>query len=155
MTSPDGRFRYFEDFTDGETIELGSFAYSEQEIVEFARQYDPQPMHTDIVAARNSIYGGLIASGWQTVTGYMRKLVDEIMRDSDSLGSPGIDHLRWLKPVRPGDTLRARFTVLEARPSNSRPDRGIVRSRGEVLNQKDEVVMDVEAVNFFGRRPPG
>jgi acyl dehydratase len=77
------------------------------------------------------------------------------MRDSDSLGSPGIDHLRWLKPVRPGDTLRARFTVLEARPSNSRPDRGIVRSRGEVLNQKDEVVMDVEAVNFFGRRPPG
>jgi len=148
-------FRYFEDFRAGEAVELGSFTFSERDIVEFARQYDPQPMHADPAAARNSIYGGLIASGWQTVTSYMRTLVDEIMRDSDSLGSPGIDHLRWLKPVRPGDTLRSRFTVLDARPSNSRPDWGIVRSRGEVLNQNDEVVMDVEAVNFFGRRPPG
>jgi acyl dehydratase len=148
-------FRYFEDFRAGEAVELGSFTFSERDIVEFARQYDPQPMHADPAAARNSIYGGLIASGWQTVTSYMRTLVDEIIRDSDSLGSPGIDHLRWLKPVRPGDTLRARFTVLEARPSNSRPDWGIVRSRGEVLNQNDEVVMDLEAVNFFGRRPPG
>jgi acyl dehydratase len=148
-------FRYFEDFRAGEAVELGSFTFSERDIVEFARQYDPQPMHADPAAARNSIYDGLIASGWQTVTSYMRALVDEIMRDSDSLGSPGIDHLRWLKPVRPGDTLRARFTVLEARPSNSRPDWGIVRSRGEVLNQNDEVVMDLEAVNFFGRRPPG
>jgi acyl dehydratase len=159
MSSPEGthggRFRYFEDFTEGEIIELGSFSYSEREIVEFASQYDPQPMHTDPEAARASIYGGLIASGWQTVTSYMRRLVDEIMRDSDSIGSPGLDRLRWLKPVRPGDTLRARFTVLEARASNSRPDWGIVRSRGEVLNQKEEVVMDVEAVNFFGRRPPG
>jgi acyl dehydratase len=148
-------YRYFEDFAEGDTVELGSFTYTEQQIVDFARDYDPQPMHTDPDAARDSIYGGLIASGWQTATSYMRLLVDEIMRDSASVGSPGIDRLRWLKPVRAGDTLRSRFTVLEARPSNSRPDWGIVRSRGEVLNQKDEVVMDVEAVNFFGRRPPG
>lgn len=148
-------FRYFEDFFEGETLDLGSFSYTEQEIVAFARAYDPQPMHTDPDAARGSIYGGLIASGWQTATSYMRRLVDQLMRDSSSVGSPGLDKLRWLKPVRPGDVLRARFTVLEARPSNSRPDWGIVRSRGEVLNQDDQVVMDVEAVNFFGRRPPG
>ena len=147
-------FRYFEDFVEGETLDLGTFSYTEPEIIEFARAFDPQPMHTDPQAARQSIYSGLIASGWQTATSYMRRLVDQIMRDSASIGSPGIDRLRWLKPVRPGDLLRARFTVLEARPSNSRPDWGIVRSRGEVLNQEDQVVMDVEAVNFFGRRPP-
>jgi acyl dehydratase len=112
-------------------------------------------MHTDPEAARGSIYGGLIASGWQTATSYMRMLVDRVMRDSHSIGSPGIDNLRWLKPVRPGDTLRGRFTVLDAKPSRSRPEWGIVRSRGEMLNQQDEVVMQVEAVNFFGRRPNG
>ena len=148
-------FRYFEDFVEGETLDLGAFSYTEQEIVDFARAYDPQPMHTDPEAARRSIYGGLIASGWQTATSYMRRLVDQLMRDSASVGSPGLDKLRWRAPVRPGDVLRARFTVLEARPSNSRPDWGIVRSRGEVLNQNDQLVMDVEAVNFFGRRPPG
>src|SRR5438067_2462747 len=146
-------YRYFEDFATGDTVDLGTFSYTEREIIEFAQQFDPQPMHTDPTAARESIYGSLIASGWQTATSYMRRLVETIMRDSHSIGSPGIDRLRWLKPVRPGDTLRARFTVLEARASNSRPDWGIVRSRGEVLNQHDEVVMDIEAVNFFGRRP--
>ena len=148
-------YRYFEDFAEGQTVDLGGFQYTEQEIIDFARAYDPQPMHTDPAAAAKSTYGGLIASGWQTVTSYMRILVEEIMRDSASVGSPGLDRLRWLKPVRPGDTLRARFTVLEARPSNSRPDWGIVRSKGEVINQNDEVVMDVEAVNFFGRKPDG
>jgi acyl dehydratase len=148
-------FRYFEDFVQGESIELGSVSFTEEEIVEFAQRYDPQPMHTDPGAARQSIYGGLIASGWQTATSYMRMLVDVVMRDSASIGSPGIERLRWLQPVRPGDVLRGRFTILEARASNSRPDWGIDRSHGEVLNQKDEVVMDVEAVNFFGRRPPG
>jgi acyl dehydratase len=148
-------YRYFEDFVEGQTVDLGSFQYTQQDIIDFARAYDPQPMHTDPEAAAKSTYGGLIASGWQTATSYMRILVEEIMRDSASIGSPGIERLRWLKPVRPGDALQARFTVLEARPSNSRPDWGIVRSKGEVLNQKDEVVMDVEAVNFFGRRPDG
>jgi acyl dehydratase len=110
-------------------------------------------MHTDPEQARGSIYGGLIASGWQTAVAYMRLLVDRLMGSAASLGSPGIDHLRWLKPVRPGDTLEAHFTILEAKPSRSRPDRGIVRSRGEMRNQHGEVVMDLEAVNFFGRRP--
>jgi acyl dehydratase len=95
----------------------------------------------------------LIASGWHTAGAYMRLLVDSVIGQSDSLGSPGIDSLRWLKPVRPGDTLRGSFTVLEAKESRSRPDMGIVRSRGEMLNQDNEVVMQVEAVNVFGRRP--
>jgi acyl dehydratase len=144
--------RYFEDFAEGETVDLGTFSYTADEIIDFAHKYDPQPMHADPETERRSIYGGLIASGWQTATSYMRLLVDRIMRDSHSIGSPGIDNLRWLKPVRPGDALRARFTILETRVSNSRPDWGIVRSRGEVLNQNDELVMQVEAVNFFGRR---
>jgi acyl dehydratase len=147
--------RYFEDFSETQTFELGTFSYTEDDIVEFARKYDPQPMHVDPEAGRQSIYGSLIASGWQTATSYMRLLVDGVIRDSASLGSPGMDSLRWPKPVRPGDVLRARFTVLEARPSNSRPDWGIVRSRGEVLNQNNEQVMQAEAVNFFARRPRG
>jgi acyl dehydratase len=146
--------RYFEDFPVGLTLDLGSHTFSSDEIIGFARQYDPQAMHVDPELARSSIYGGLIASGWHTVGSYMRLLIDSALGDSESLGSPGIDTLRWLKPVRPGDTLRARFTVLEANVSRSRPDRGIVRSRGEMMNQQDEVVMQLEAVNFFGRRPP-
>jgi acyl dehydratase len=147
--------RYFEDFSEGQTDDLGTFSFAEADIIEFAQKYDPQPMHTDPDAGRQSIYGSLIASGWQTVTHYMRLLVDGVIRESASLGSPGIDSLRWPKPVRPGDVLRARFTVLEARPSNSRPDWGIVRSRGEVVNQHEELVLQIDAVNFFARRPPG
>jgi acyl dehydratase len=149
------RFHYFEDFTEGETLELGSFSLTADEIVEFATKYDPQPMHTDLEAAQASVYGGLIASGWHTAASYMRLVVDNVLSSTASVGSPGIDQLRWLKPVRPGDELRARFQILETRPSNSRPDWGIVRSRGELLNQADEMVMTVEAVNFFVRRPPG
>ena len=145
--------RYFEDFFEGLTVDLGNVEFTAEGIIDFARQYDPQPMHTDPDAARESVYGGLIASGWHTAAGYMRLLVDSMIGHSDSLGSPGIDNLRWLKPVRPGDTLHGRFTVLEAKLSRSRPDRGIVRSRGEMLNQDNEVVMHIEAVNFFGRRP--
>lgn len=146
-------YRYFEDFTQGQTVDLGSVTFTEPQIIEFARAFDPQPIHVDPEAARGSIYAGLIASGWQTVTAYMRMLVDQIVADSASLGSPGLDHLRWPRPVRPGDTLRARFRVLETRLSKSRPEWGIVRSRGEMFNQRDELVMSVEAVNFFGRRP--
>jgi len=145
--------RYFEDFFEGLTVDLGNVEFTAEGIIDFARQYDPQPMHTDPDAARESVYGGLIASGWHTAAGYMRLLVDSMIGHSDSLGSPGTDNLRWLKPVRPGDTLHGRFTVLEAKLSRSRPDRGIVRSRGEMLNQDNEVVMHIEAVNFFGRRP--
>jgi acyl dehydratase len=148
--------RYFEDFVplvDGAPIELGAHAFTTDGIVEFARAYDPQRMHTDVEQARSSIYGGLIASGWHTVAVYMRLLVDAVIGRSESLGSPGIENLRWLKPVRPGDTLQGRFTVLEARPSRSRPDWGVVRSRGEMVNQDGATVMQLEAVNFFARRP--
>ena len=144
--------RYFEDFFEGLTVDLGNVEFTADGIIEFARAYDPQPMHTNPEAARESIYGGLIASGWHTAGAYMRLLVDSVIGQSESLGSPGIDNLRWLRPVRPGDILHARLTVLEARLSSSRPDRGIVRSRGEMLNQNDEIVMHIEAVNFFGRR---
>src|SRR5579859_5891982 len=149
-------FRYFEDFValvDAAPVELGSHAFTSSDIVEFARAYDPQPMHTDPEQARGSIYGGLIASGWHTAATYMRLLVDSVIGGSESLGSPGVENLRWLKPVRPGDTLAARFSVLDARPSESRPDRGIVRSRGEMVNQDGEIVMQLEATNFFARRP--
>ena len=146
---------YFEDFPEGYTAEVGTFRLSAEEIIDFARRYDPQPMHVDPEAARVSIYGGLIASGWQTVACYMRLLVDSVIGQSASMGSPGVDSVRWLKPVRPDETLRGRFIVLESRLSNSRPDWGIVRSRGEVLAPDDEVVMRLEAVNFFARRPPG
>jgi acyl dehydratase len=147
--------RYFEDFQQlvGHTIELGSHEFTSDSIIGFARQYDPQPMHTDPERAQASIYGGLIASGWQTAVTYMRLLVDTMVNGTESLGSPGLDSLRWLRPVRPGDTLQARFTILDARSSRSRSDRGIVRSRGEMVNQHGEVVMDIEAVNFFRRRP--
>jgi acyl dehydratase len=153
----DGGLKYFEDFRELEgearTIELGTCTFDAASIVEFARAYDPQPMHTDPVAASQTMYGGLIASGWQTAGAYMRMLVDSVLAQSESLGSPGIDNLRWLKPVRPGDTLRGRFILLEAKESRSRPTWGIVRSRGELLNQDDDLVMQLEAVNFFGRRP--
>lgn len=145
--------RYFEDFVEGLTVDLGNVEFTTEGIIDFARQYDPQPMHTDPDQARASTYGGLIASGWHTAGSYMRLLVDSVIGQSASIGSPGVDSLRWLKPVRPGDTLRGSFTVVEAKLSRSRPDWGIVRSRGEMLNQHDEVVMQLEAVNFFGLRP--
>jgi acyl dehydratase len=145
--------RYFEDFAAGQTFELGSHEFSADDMIRFAREYDPQPMHVDPERARQSIYGGLIASGWHTGGAYMRLLVDNLLGQTESLGSPGLENLRWLKPVRPGDVLSARFTVLESRLSESRPDRGIVRSRGEMINQRGEVVMSIEAVNFFARRP--
>jgi acyl dehydratase len=147
--------RYFEDLQVGESVELGQIQVTAEEIIAFARQFDPQPFHVDAEQARASLFGGLIASGWHTAGLYMRLLVDGLLNDSASLGSPGIDALRWLQPVRPGDTLRARFTFLECRPSQSRPGVGIVRGRGEVWNQNGTTVMSVESVGFFGRRGDG
>jgi acyl dehydratase len=123
------------------------------EIVTFALQFDPQPFHTDDEAARRTFYGGLLASGWHTTAILMRLLWETFLKDAASLGSPGVDEVRWIKPVRPGDTLRARFTVTEARPSQSRPDRGIVRSFSEVFNQHGEVVMTLRGLGLFARRP--
>src|SRR3712207_355775 len=118
--------RHLEDFQQGEIIDLGTCTIGETDILEFARRYDPQPFHIDPERAAETIYGGLIASGWHTGSLWMRLAVDNLLADSASMGSPGLDNLRWLLPVRPGDTLRGRYTVLEVTPSRSRPDRGIV-----------------------------
>jgi acyl dehydratase len=145
--------RYFEDIVEGQTVDLGTVQVSASEIVAFGRQFDSQPFHVDEAAGRASIYGGLIASGWHTAALFMRLFAERVLNSYESLGSPGVDQLRWLRPVRPGDTLRARWTAVECRASQSKPDRGIVRSRSEVFNQQDELVMTIEAVNFFARRP--
>ncbi|HEX2912116.1 MAG TPA: MaoC family dehydratase [Chloroflexia bacterium] len=144
---------YFEDMKEGDVIELGSRSVSREEIVTFATEYDPQPIHVDEKKAEESIYGGIIASGWLTGSILMRLLVDNLLNHTISMGSPGIDELRWIRPVRPGDTLTARLTVVETRPSNSRPNLGIVRSRSEMYNQNGELIMTVQATNLFGRRP--
>ncbi len=144
--------RYFEDFRAGETIELGEVQIDAEEIVAFGRQFDPQPFHVDPEAARHSAFGGLIASGWHTVGIFMRLYSEHVLNHSTSMGSPGVDELRWLKPVRPGDTLRPRWTVLECIPSRSKPDRGVIRSLVEVSNQHGEVVLQMRAANIFARR---
>jgi len=147
--------RYWEDIEQGEVVELGSRTMEKERMVEFAREFDPQPFHTDEKAAEASIWGGLIASGWLTGSVLMRIFYDGFLKDTASMGSPGIDELRWLKPVRPGDTLTVRLTVLETAASRSKPDRGIVHSLMEVLNQHGEIVMTTKGVNFFRRRPAG
>jgi acyl dehydratase len=148
---PDGAARedrWFEDYTPGLRVEFGAVRVEEEEVVAFARRYDPQPFHVDAGAAAAGPYGGLIASGWHTGSLMMRLLVEHYLSPA-SLGSPGLDELRWLRPVRPGDTLSVRVTVLEARRSRSKPDRGLVKSALEVLNQRREVVMSVKATNFI------
>jgi acyl dehydratase len=144
---------YFEDLQPGQVVELGEHTVSEEEIVAFARQYDPQPFHVDTEAAKESVFGGLIASGWHTGAMWMRLYVDSLLDGAASMGSPGIEELRWLAPVRPGDTLSGRLTVLEATPSERRPDRGTVRIRGEMINQDGVTVMSMTSRGHFGRRP--
>jgi acyl dehydratase len=144
---------YFEDFTAGQVIELGSHTITRDEMIAFARQFDPQPFHLDDEAAKKTIYGGLIASGWHTGSIMMRLLYDGLVKDTVSLGSPGVDELRWVKPVRPGDTLSGRVTVLECVPSRSKLDRGVVRSTVELRNQHGEVVVTSKGLSLFGRRP--
>jgi acyl dehydratase len=145
--------RYLEDFEPGSIHPAGRVQLSEEEILEFARRYDPQVFHVDPEAARASIYGGLIASGWQTVAVTMRQLVDHVFGDSASMGSPGVDEIRWLRPVRPGDTLFPRVTVLETRVSRSKPDRGVLRFRVDVDNQDGEPTMSMVGASIMGRRP--
>jgi acyl dehydratase len=141
--------RYFEDYLPGAVYEYGEIAVGEAEIVDFARKYDPQPIHVDKAAAAAGTFGGLIASGWQTATVMMRLVVEHYLSSVASLASPGIDELRWVRPVRPGDMLHIRVEVLEATRSRSRPDRGMVRSLVEVLNQKNEVVMSLKPMNML------
>jgi acyl dehydratase len=145
--------RYFEDFQVGDAFDLGTIQVTAEEIIAFARQFDPQPFHLDAEQAKDSIFGGLVASGWHTTSLFMRLLVDGLLRETVSIGSPGVDEIRWLRPLRPGDTLRARFTILECTPSRSRPHMGVVRSRCEAFNQQDELVMTLVGIHFFGRRP--
>lgn len=145
--------RYLEDFEVGQIFELGSCHVSREEILEFARRYDPQPFHVDEEAARQSIYGGLIASGWHTTAMLMRLLVDGMVAGAASMGSPGADEIRWLKPVRPGDTLTARAVILDVVPSRSKPDRGHMRASYEVFNQKGEKVMTMITRGIYARRP--
>ncbi len=144
--------RYLEDFQPGQTLEFGSHTLTAEEIVEFARRYDPQPFHLDDAAGRQTHFGGLVASGWHTAGLMMRMMVDHLLSPETSLGSPGIDELRWLRPVRPGDTLRVRVTMLEVLRSRSKPDRGTVRQRVEVLNQDDTVVMTLLAIGMIRAR---
>lgn len=144
---------FFEDYRPGDVFELGQRAVSEAEIIEFGKRYDPQYFHTDPEAAKRSIWGGLAASGWHTVALFMRLLVDGHLKDTDSIASPGVDEIRWLKPVRPGDRLNARLTVLETTPSKSGARRGLIRTLGELTNQKGELVMTIRAMNLIGTRP--
>ena len=144
---------YWEDFEVGSVREFGQTPVSREAVLAFASQFDPQPFHLDDAAAEASLFGRLSASGWHTCAMTMRMMCDDYLLESASLGSPGIDNLRWLSPVYPGDTLRVRLHVLEARPMASRPGVGLVRSRWEVLNQQATVVMTMEGWGMFRRRP--
>jgi acyl dehydratase len=144
--------KYFEDVRVGESDALGSHTITEAEMVAFARRYDPQPFHTDPEAARATIFGGLIASGWHTCAIMMRLSVEAGRRNQTvTTGSPGVDSCRWLKPVRPGDTLTGRSEVLETWPSSSKPI-GFVRSRIEMRNQRDELVLALVGLAMYRRR---
>lgn len=147
--------RYFEDYVPDSVYEYGSITISHQEILDFAKKFDPQPIHADPEAASHGPFNGLIASGWHTASVMMRLFVDHYLSAVASLGSPGIDELRWLKPVRPNDSLRIRVTVLEAKRSNSSPDRGLVRSLVEVFNQEGDPVMELTAMNMLLGREGG
>lgn len=147
---------YLEDFHVGEQFDLGTYTFTREEIIEFATKYDPQPFHLDEEAARQSPFGGLVASGWHTSAAAMRLIVERFLRDSPgSVGSPGADELRWLEPVRPGDTVALTVEVVEVRPSQKRPDRGSIRLRYTLTNQSGTVVMQMIGIGIFLRRPGG
>jgi acyl dehydratase len=149
---PDRKLFYWEDFPAGQVRDFGGMTVGRDAVIAFARQFDPQPFHVDEAAARDSLFGGLCASGWHTCAMAMRMMCDAYLLDSASLGSPGIDNLRWLKPVFPGDTLRVKLEVLEARPMASKPHVGLVRSRWDVHNQHGEAVLTMEGWGMFRRR---
>jgi acyl dehydratase len=147
--------RWFEDYPPGAVFTSREIEVSEREILDFARRFDPQPMHTDPAAARESRFGGLVASGWHTAALTMSLIVESFLSIRTSLASPGIDELRWVRPVRPGDRLHVRVSVLEARRSRSNPMQGVVRTFVEVLNQNGEAVMTMRPINFIACRTPG
>ena len=144
---------YFEDFQPGQEIDLGRRLVTEEEIIAFATQFDPQPFHTDRDAAAASMYGGVIASGWHTCAMMMRMVVDGMPFAESSMGSPGLDGVRWLLPVRGGDTLALRYRTTQVKASNSKPDRGVVWSTWIATNQHGETVCTIEGMAMFRRRP--
>jgi acyl dehydratase len=146
---------YLDDLRPGQTFALGRRSVPREEIVEFARTWDPQPFHLDEEAAKASIYGQLIASGWHTACIFMRLFADGLLHRTAAIGSPGLDELRWLKPVYAGDSLDARVEILEVRPSRSRPDRGAARIRCVVSNQRGDEVLTMIATVMFLRRAVG
>lgn len=144
----------FADFAPGQVIEAGPVTVSEQEIVRFAREHDPQWFHTDPVAAADGPHGGLIASGWHTCCIAMRLVVQAALEGSESYASPGLAGLKWTHPVRPGDSLRLRATVIDSRCASSRPTLGILRWRWQLFNGADVQVLDLEATSLFDLRLP-
>ncbi|TMA22466.1 MAG: MaoC family dehydratase [Deltaproteobacteria bacterium] len=146
---------YWEDFAVGTVREFGGMTLEKADIVRFARDWDPQPFHVDEEAAKRSPYGGLIASGWQTCAAAMRMCCDAYLLDAASVGSPGVENVRWVKPVRPGDTLKVRLEVLDARPLKSKPGVGLVKNRWQLFNQDGEEVMQMEGYGMFLQRPRG
>lgn len=152
-TLPPAAGRRFEDYPVGAVFDIGTFTLSEDDIVAFATRYDPQAMHIDRAWAAQGPFGGVIASGWHTVAALMRLIVENFL-PQHGLASPGIDELRWPAPVRPGDSLRLQTTILETRRSRSKPDRGLVRTRAELLNQHDQIVLSLVAMNLIRLRNP-
>lgn len=144
--------RYLEDIAVGERRELGSKTFTREEILSFARDFDPQPFHLDDAAAARSHFGGLVASGWHTASVAMRLFVDGMVGEIASMGSPGVDELRWLAPVRPGDTVSLQTEIVDVQPSRSRPDRGSVRVRYELRNQHGELVLTMIGIGIIARR---
>jgi acyl dehydratase len=146
---------YWEDMPVGSTRDLGTITPTAEEIVAFATQFDPQPFHLDEEAAKQSVFGGLCASGWHTCSMAMRLMVTNFLLESSSQGSPGLENIKWLKPVFPGDTLRLQHTVVESRPMTKRLDVGLVRTVWAMFNQRGEQVLHMEGWGMFRRRTPG
>lgn len=145
--------KYVEDFPVGVRRQIGSRTVDEAEVIRFAKEFDPQPFHIDKEAAAAGFYGGIIASGWHTCSMTMRLMVDGYLSDSAALGSPGIDELRWLRPVRPGDTLTVYSTVAGVKVSTTKPDRAVMTTKTEVENQNGEVVLTMLGKTMMKRRP--
>jgi acyl dehydratase len=145
----------YEDLEVGKAYEVGSHTFTRDEIVHFAEQFDPQPFHVSEAGGEASMFGGLVASGWHTCSVMMGMLVRNFLRDSTSMGSPGVDEIRWLKPTRVGDTLTMTNTIVSKRVSESKPDRGIVETRWEGVNQHGETIVTVRSKGLFGLRHPG
>jgi acyl dehydratase len=145
--------RYFEDYVAGSVYEYGDFTVTEADVLDFARRFDPQYIHTDPDRAKNGPFKGLIASGWHSGAILCRLMVDHYLSHVASLGSPGVDEMRWLQPVRPGDKLHIRTKITETRLSKSKPDRGLVSCEAEMINQDDQPVMTLKITNLLSKRP--